>query len=291
MYQLARLGYSSVMAYQRNAGLKVDGIIGPQTKGKVEEEFDRTFGSLAQAQTNAPLMLTVEVITNAAMASLSITLSNQLNTPVCIVGVLAADRDDRLTFLPPVISVRESFCRRIPKTGIVGCGGESNKTKLCSPGTKIMAGARLQCSTAVSYLFPDEDGSVSVDLHYLTSDGTSFQTFVRQKRPTFANDSIVINVANVTVVGEDRQITVDLHIPDSVSLSKDATLLVLIDTDRKNVRPDEFGPPQIFALKSTSREINPHLFQVSVTIPGEKVTVRLILRDGKRTLADQKRNL
>src|SRR3972149_6252413 len=50
MYQLARLGYSSVRAFQEEKGLKVDGVIGPQTQGKVEQEFNRSFASLARAQ-------------------------------------------------------------------------------------------------------------------------------------------------------------------------------------------------------------------------------------------------
>ena len=183
MYQLARLGYSSVTVYQQDAGLKVDGIIGPHTQGKVEEAFNRTFGPLARAQTNAPLALTAEVITNAAMASLRLAVSNQLDTPVRIVGVLATDREDRLTFSTPALSVRERYCRHNPKTGIVGCGGGSHKTELCSSGTAIRAGASLQCSTPISRLDPNENGSVSVDVQYLTADGTSFQTSVQRKRP------------------------------------------------------------------------------------------------------------
>jgi len=183
MYHLARLRYSSVRTFQKDTGLKVDGIIGPQTQGKVEDEFNRTFGPLARAQTNAPLALTAEVITNAAMASLRLTISDQLNTPVRIVGVLATDRDDRLTFSAPALSVRESFCRHNPNTGIVGCGGGSHETKMCPSGTVIEPGASIQCSTHVSRLAKNEDGSVVVWLHYLTWDGTSFRDDVRLKRP------------------------------------------------------------------------------------------------------------
>ena len=183
MYQLARLGYSSVRTFQQDSGLKVDGIIGTQTQAKIEEIFRRTFGPLARAQTNAPLSLASEIITNAVTASLNITLSNKLNAAVRIVGVLGTDSDNFIRFSGPALSVSESFCRHNPKTGMVGCGGGSHMAQMSTTGTILQAGSTVCCSTVVSRLLPNEDGSVSVGLHYLTSDGTSFQTSERQKRP------------------------------------------------------------------------------------------------------------
>jgi hypothetical protein len=105
------------------------------------------------------------------------------------------------------------------------------------------------------------------------------------------NSTVTVNVANVTAVAQGRQAVVDVQIPKAISLSKEATLLVLVGTDRKDVRPDEFGPPQNFALKGTSHEITPYQFRVSVALPKEKVTVRFILRDGKETLVDEKKEI
>jgi hypothetical protein len=183
MYQLARLGYSSVAVFQQDTGLKTDGIIGPQTRGKVEETFNRAFPPLARAQTNAPLALTAVVGTNSTTASLIIAVSNRMDAPIRFVGKLEADRDDVLTFSPPVLPVRESFCRHNPKTGLVACGGGSRTADLCSTGTVVQAGSLLQCTITVSRLLPNEDGSVSIDLQYLTSDGASFRESVRCKRP------------------------------------------------------------------------------------------------------------
>jgi len=183
MYQLARLGYASVTAFQQDNGLKVDGVIGPQTKGRAQETYSRTFAHLVPAKTNAPLFLTAEVITNTGMASLSITVSNCCTTPVRIVGMLGTEHDDVLTFSSPALSVRESFCRHNPQSGIVGCGGGSRKTQLCPSNTVVDADSALRCSTIVSRLGPNEDGSVSVELHYLTWDGCSFRDSVRCERP------------------------------------------------------------------------------------------------------------
>jgi hypothetical protein len=108
----------------------------------------------------------------------------------------------------------------------------------------------------------------------------------------FATDSnTVVTVTNVTTLGNGRQATVDVQIPEGISLRTDATLLALVGTERKDVRPDEFGPPQNFALRGTSHEITPKHFRVSVALPKEKVTVRFLLRNGKQTLLDKKEDI
>ncbi len=106
-----------------------------------------------------------------------------------------------------------------------------------------------------------------------------------------ADTNVVVTVTNVTALENGRKAAVDVQIPDGVSLSTDATLLALVGTDRKDVRPDEFGPPQIIALRGTSHEITAQHFRVSVALPKEKVTVRFLLRDGKRTLLDTNKDI
>ncbi len=109
---------------------------------------------------------------------------------------------------------------------------------------------------------------------------------------TFALDSNVVmtvSITNVTALG--RRAVVEVQTPDNVVLSNKARLLALVGTERRNVRPDEFGPPQNFALRGTSHEVGPHRFRVSVALPKEKVKVRLILRDNGEPLADEERDL
>lgn len=109
---------------------------------------------------------------------------------------------------------------------------------------------------------------------------------------TFAVDSNVVmtvSITNVTALG--RRAVVEVQTPDNVVLSTKARLRALIGTERRNARPDEYGPPQNFALRGTSHEVGPHRFRVSVALPAEKVKVRLILRDNGETLADEERNL
>lgn len=108
----------------------------------------------------------------------------------------------------------------------------------------------------------------------------------------FAGDSnVVLTVTNVTTQGNSRQAVVDVRIPDGVSVSEEVTLLALVGTDRKEVRPDEFGPPQNFALRGTSHQITLKHFRVTVSLPKETVTVRFLLRDGKATLLDRKNEI
>ena len=105
------------------------------------------------------------------------------------------------------------------------------------------------------------------------------------------NTIVVVNVTNVTVVGQGRQAVVDVYIPKTISLSKEANLLVLVGTERKDVRVDEFGPPQNFALKGTSHEITPYHFRITIALPLEAVTVGFRLHDKNQILADEKRNI
>ena len=105
------------------------------------------------------------------------------------------------------------------------------------------------------------------------------------------NTTVLVNVTNVTAVGRGRQAVVDVHVPKTISLSKDAALLVLVGTERKNVRPDEFGPPQNFALKGTSHEVTAYHFRITIALPMEAVTVRFLLHDKNQTVADEKRNI
>ena len=106
-----------------------------------------------------------------------------------------------------------------------------------------------------------------------------------------AGDSFTLTVTNIVSVAQSREATVVLGVPAEISLTKDATLGVLMGTDKRPTKPDEFGPPQVFALKGSNRQINPHEFRVIVVLPREKVTVRLLLRDRMQVLADEKREL
>ncbi len=104
-------------------------------------------------------------------------------------------------------------------------------------------------------------------------------------------DTVSIDVTNVVARAQGRQAIVEINIPASISISKDATLYILVGVDQKNSPPDEFGPPQNFALKGTSHEITPYRFRVSVALPSEKAVVRLILRDNAQVLVDEKREI
>ena len=104
-------------------------------------------------------------------------------------------------------------------------------------------------------------------------------------------DTVSIDVTNVVARAQGRQAIVEINIPASISISKDATLYILVGVDQKNRPPDEFGPPQNFALKGTSVEITPYRFRVSVALPVDKVVVRLILRYNAQVLVDEKREI
>ena len=107
----------------------------------------------------------------------------------------------------------------------------------------------------------------------------------------FGGEGITLYVTSTNTVGLRRKAIVDFRLPDGVSISKAATLLVIVGVDKQEGPPDEFGPPQNFALKGTGWEIAPGHFRVSVALPNEKVAVRFMLRDDKRVLLDEKRTI
>src|SRR5687768_13774942 len=44
VYQIARLGFTSVRSFQQTHDLKADGIIGPLTQRRIDSEYHRRFG-------------------------------------------------------------------------------------------------------------------------------------------------------------------------------------------------------------------------------------------------------
>jgi hypothetical protein len=104
-------------------------------------------------------------------------------------------------------------------------------------------------------------------------------------------ENITLTVTATNAAGQGRSALVDIGVPESVPLSKEATLLVVVGVDKKEGPPDQFGPPQNFALKGTSHEIAAGRYRVSVALPAEQVAVKFMLWDGQRLLFEAKRIL
>ena len=108
-----------------------------------------------------------------------------------------------------------------------------------------------------------------------------------------AGEAVAITVTNITTVGERRHVTVEVHLPGTISISKDVTLLAIVgttETGQGGSVADPFGPPQNFALKGTSHEVSPKLFRVSVVLPLKTVTVKFIIR-GKSVIHEETREI
>lgn len=92
-------------------------------------------------------------------------------------------------------------------------------------------------------------------------------------------DGLSLAVTHTRVANQRRYITVEVRVSESAPLTKDATLGVIVGRIKGSSRPDEFGPPQIFALKRTSHEVSQHYFRVEVALPLEKANIKLMLVD------------
>ena len=104
-------------------------------------------------------------------------------------------------------------------------------------------------------------------------------------------DGLSLTVTNTRVANQRRYVTVEVRVSDSVSLTKDATLGVLVGRIKGSSRPDEFGPTQSFALKGTSHEVSQHHFRVEVALPLEKANVKFMLVDKKKVLYEQSKEI
>jgi hypothetical protein len=100
----------------------------------------------------------------------------------------------------------------------------------------------------------------------------------------FGADGLSLSVTNTRTANQRRYITVDVCVGETVPLTKDHTLLVVVGQTKGGGPADEFGPPQNFALKGTSHEVGSKHFRVDVALPPEKVRVKFMLVDKKKVL-------
>ncbi len=99
-------------------------------------------------------------------------------------------------------------------------------------------------------------------------------------------DIPTLSVGEVDHANERRYVSIHLRLPDTMSITKETTLLAIVGVGETGGPVDEYGPPQSFALKETGHQIAPHHFRVSVALPAKTVRVRFILR-GKEVLHDE----
>ncbi len=104
-------------------------------------------------------------------------------------------------------------------------------------------------------------------------------------------DAFSLTVTNTKAANQRRYVTMDIRLGEKISVTKETILLVVVGRAKAGGPADEFGPPQNFALKGTSHEIEPRFFRVEVALPLEKVNVKFMLADGKKVLHEQTREL
>ena len=107
----------------------------------------------------------------------------------------------------------------------------------------------------------------------------------------FGADGFSLSVTNTRAANQRRYVTVDVRVSESVPLTRDHTLLVVVGKTKGGGPADEFGPPQSFALKGTSHEVGSKHFRVDVALPLEKVRVKFMLVDKKKVLYEQSKEL
>ena len=93
------------------------------------------------------------------------------------------------------------------------------------------------------------------------------------------SEAVSFTVTKTTTVKDRRSVTVEVRLPSTISITKDAYMAVMVGVTEVGGPADQFGPPQIFALKGTRAEIGQNLFRIQVALPTKKVGVRFSLRE------------
>lgn len=104
-------------------------------------------------------------------------------------------------------------------------------------------------------------------------------------------DAFSLTVTNAKFANQRRYVTADIRLSEKVTVNKETSLLVSVGRTKPGGPAHEFGPPQNFALKGTSHQIELRFFRVAVALPLEKVDVKFMLTDGKKVLYEQRRQL
>ena len=169
VYQLARLGFTNVTSFQDAHGLKTDGVIGPSTQQKVESEFNKQFNVNPQkyAELNM-LSLSVSSKLTESKIAVTVTMRNESDDSLRIVGRITYNPDARFLFVDPILPLRSTVSTR--KGDLIGCGsGPSAEVLLCSKGTIIKSSTQVTAIDSLSKLQPNQSGSMNIGTTYIDS--------------------------------------------------------------------------------------------------------------------------
>ncbi len=138
IFQIARLGYPSVVDFQRARGLKGDNIIGPNTRDAARKLYVEKFGVVSNASENShSLTLAGEAVMENGSQAIRVTISNADKIPIRIIGRVGADKRGRFRLEEFQISLASRFCDGRPG-GLIVCGTQHVL------GERIPAGTTLE---------------------------------------------------------------------------------------------------------------------------------------------------
>lgn len=166
IYQLTQLGYSyaGIRAFQRETGLKADGIIGPKTKQKVQDIYKKQFAPNRFSITSPPLVVIGQPNTDAT--AMSVRLVNTSTIPLRIMGRLSLS-DMKVVLGEPVLYAVRHWCEQRGEMLAYMIG--KTKISLGDSGTTISPGGFIERPSAPG----------TVEFLYLTWEGTVFSSRIR----------------------------------------------------------------------------------------------------------------
>jgi len=107
LYQMARLGFSSVRDFQDHHSLTADNVIGPATQNAVSVAFQKAFGTAtARPLDNSPLVMAAQFDMDGETDALLVTLSNRSANTIRIRGEMRTDNNDRVTLQESTVTAR-----------------------------------------------------------------------------------------------------------------------------------------------------------------------------------------
>ena len=165
VYRIARLGFPSVKAFQKTNGLKVDGIIGPNTRATAEKLFKQASKKPLPPQTVSPLDVTFEFKPAKAGHAIVYTIRNRSAIAQRLVGSISFDASDTFVFGSPALATRGRICSY--KGAKVACSTSRGMISLKSAGPELAAGERIQVDGGPMVTAADESRTHGVSAAYL----------------------------------------------------------------------------------------------------------------------------
>jgi hypothetical protein len=114
------------------------------------------------------LSLSVSSKLTGSKIVVTVTMRNESDDSLRIVGRIAYDPDGIFLFEAPTLSLSSKVCTR--KGGLIGCGsGPSAEVTICPKGATVKSSKQVTATASLSKLNPNQSGRITIGTAYIDS--------------------------------------------------------------------------------------------------------------------------